>query len=320
LVGSILTVSTQETFHLFLLYSGIGLFHWVFRHRFLLISLNPQEADRQELWIRFWDLLFYISFGFVVTSSVQIAGVLLVFSYLIVPAVCGSLLSDRVGPRLLIGWALGFAASVVGLTGSYMWDLPTGATVVCTFGLILIFTATARVLPRHINRIRAGEGPRYLWGTALGASTLLLLSALYLMIHPRSKHLWLDLVDRAIPQINLVFLSPWEKETYLHSNDSIRRAEAELKRLQEMHLKVTWGELELSPEMKSRLLQALAGRTEIAWGDRMVLGTLREKARVRQRFVLGLPVALIGAGFLWMSLRWLMCYGPKRSKALSLFV
>jgi len=313
LVGSILTVSTQETLNLLLLYSGVGLFHWIFRHRFLLISLDPQEADRQGLWVRFWDFLFYISFGFVVTSSVQIAGVLLVFSYLIVPAVCGSLFSHRVGPRLLIGWTLGFAASVVGLTGSYVWDLPTGATVVCTFGLILILAAIARILPRHLHRIRVGEGPRYLWGAATGASTLLLLAALYLMIHPRGSHPWLDLAERAIPHINLLFLSPWEKETYLHSIESIRRAEAELKRLQEMHLKVTWGELELSPEMKSRLLQTLAGRTEMTWGDRMVLGTLRQKARVRQRFILGIPLFLIGAGFLWMSIRRVIYLRTKRS-------
>src|SRR3970282_1363135 len=193
LVGSILTVSAQETFTLLLLYGGIGLFHWVFRHRFLLISLDPQEADRQGLWIRFWDFLFYISFGFVVTSSVQIAGVLLVFSYLIVPAVCGSFFSVRVGPLLAIGWVWGFAASVVGLSGSYVWDLPTGATVVCTFGLILILRALARILPPHLTRIRAGEGHRYLWGTVMGGSVLLLLAALYLMIHPRGSHLWLHL-------------------------------------------------------------------------------------------------------------------------------
>ncbi|MGH7372074.1 MAG: metal ABC transporter permease, partial [Candidatus Methylomirabilales bacterium] len=319
LVGSILTVSTQETLTLLLLYSGIGVFHWVFRHRFLLISLEPQEADRQGLWVRFWDFLFYISFGFVVTSSVQIAGVLLIFSYLIVPAVCGSLFSVRVGPRLLIGWALGFAASVLGLSGSYVWDLPTGATVVCTFGLILILSAMARVLPGHLSRIRAGAGPRYLWGIAMGGSALLLMAALYLMIHPHGSHPWLDLADRTVPEMNLVFLSRVERETYLHSIESIRRAEAELKRLQEMQLKVTWGELEISAEMKGRLLQTVAGRTEIAWGDRMVLGTLRGKARVRQRFVLGLPLSAIAGGLLWMSLRQLR-YLRSKGKPSSLFV
>jgi hypothetical protein len=154
----------------------------------------------------------------------------------------------------------------------------------------------------------------------MGCSALLLLGALYVMIHPRGSHPWLDLADRAVPEINLAFLSRVERETYLHSIDSIRRAEAELKRLQDMHLKVTWGEMEISAEMKGRLLQTLAGRTEIAWGDRMVLGTLREKARVRQRFILGLPAAVIGAGLLWMSFRRLMYYRSKRSKVPSLFV
>jgi hypothetical protein len=200
-----------------------------------------------------------------------------------------------------------------------VWDLPTGATVVCTFGLILILSAVARILPRHLSRIRAGEGFRYVWGTAMGGSALVLAAALYLIIHPRASHPWLNLAERAIPEINLAFLSAWERETYLHSIDSIRRAEAELKRLQDMHLKVTWGELEISAEMKGRLLQTLASRTEIAWGDRMVLGTLREKARVRQRFILGVPLSAIAAGLLWMSLRRLR-YLRSKGKPSSLFV
>ena len=84
--------------------------------------------------MRFWDFLFYASFGFVVTSSVAIAGVLLVFCYLIVPSVAAMLYSDRIGPRLAIGWTMGTVVSALGIYLSVKLDLPTGATMVCTFG------------------------------------------------------------------------------------------------------------------------------------------------------------------------------------------
>jgi len=87
LVGNILAVSRAEVAKTALLYGGIGLFHYFFRKKFLLISTNTVQAEASGMSIRFWDFLFYASFGFVVTSSVAIAGVLLVFCYLIVPSV-----------------------------------------------------------------------------------------------------------------------------------------------------------------------------------------------------------------------------------------
>jgi zinc/manganese transport system permease protein len=96
--------------------------------------------------LRLWDFLFYASFGFVVTRSVAIAGVLLVFCYLIVPSVAAMLFADRIGPRLAIGWTMGSIVSAVGVYLSLTWDLPTGATIVCTFGFVLIVMAAVRVL------------------------------------------------------------------------------------------------------------------------------------------------------------------------------
>ena len=89
-----------------------------------------------------WDLLFYLSLAWVVTSSVQTAGVLLIFSFLIVPAVCGLLLSGDFTKSLLWGWAVGTAVSLVGSVLSYILDLPTGATIVCVFGFTLLTIAT----------------------------------------------------------------------------------------------------------------------------------------------------------------------------------
>jgi zinc/manganese transport system permease protein len=138
LVGNILAVDRAEVLTTALLYGVIGFFHYIFRRNFLLISTDPARAEAQGLSLRFWDFLFYASFGLVVTSSVSIAGVLLVFCYLIVPSVGAMLLVENVGTRLAIGWAMGTVVSALGVCFSVWLDLPTGATIVCTFGAVLL--------------------------------------------------------------------------------------------------------------------------------------------------------------------------------------
>lgn len=138
LVGNILAVSWTEVGHTALLYGAIGIFHFIFRHKFLMISMNHHKTDLHGMSVRFWDFLFYASFGIVVTSSVAIAGVLLVFCYLIAPSVGAMLFANRIGPRLAIGWTMGTLVSALGVYLSVLIDLPTGATIVCTFGLVLV--------------------------------------------------------------------------------------------------------------------------------------------------------------------------------------
>jgi len=106
--------------------------------------MDEQEAERRGLNIRFWDFLFYMSFGFVVTSSVAIAGVLLVFCFLIVPSVTAMLFASRLGARLAIGWTMGALVSAGGVALSFLLDLPTGAAIVATFGLTLLILAGVR--------------------------------------------------------------------------------------------------------------------------------------------------------------------------------
>jgi zinc/manganese transport system permease protein len=149
LVGNILTVSWQEVRKTALIYGAIGLFHYLMRKNFLLISTDPRAAEEQGLPVRFLDFLFYASFGFVVTSSVAIAGVLLVFCYLIVPSVGAMLYAERIGPRLAIGWTMGTLVSGLGVYLSLVIDAPTGATIVCTFGIVLILMALFRGVVRR---------------------------------------------------------------------------------------------------------------------------------------------------------------------------
>jgi zinc/manganese transport system permease protein len=146
LVGNIIAVSWHDVTKTALLYGAIGLFHYIFRKPFLAISLNHDREEAAGLNVRWWDFLFYASFGFVVTSSVAIAGVLLVFCYLIVPSVAAMLFADTIGKRLAIGWTMGTIVSALGVYLSLILDLPTGATIVCTFGLVLVLMAIVRVL------------------------------------------------------------------------------------------------------------------------------------------------------------------------------
>jgi zinc/manganese transport system permease protein len=155
LVGNILAVQWPEVWTTAALYAAIGVFHFVFRKRFLAISMNHGGAEATGSSVRLWDFLFYASFGLVVTRSVAIAGVLLVFCYLIVPSVAAMLYSDHIGKRLAIGWTMGTVVSALGIYLSVQLDLPTGATMVCTFGLVLVLMALARPL---LVRRRAAEG------------------------------------------------------------------------------------------------------------------------------------------------------------------
>ncbi|MBI4488130.1 MAG: metal ABC transporter permease, partial [Deltaproteobacteria bacterium] len=194
LVGSILTVTLKEIGMLALLYGIVGAFHWAIRQPLLEISFHPDAALNKGRWVRWWDFVFYASFGFVVTSSVQIAGVLLVFSYLIVPAAIAALLTQSVIKRLALGWGLGFVVSILGLLASATWDLPTGATVVATFGVLIAAVAAWLGLHSLVRGVRA-QGPRALTGVGIAAFAVAGVAGLLLLIFPRVDHHWLNWLE-----------------------------------------------------------------------------------------------------------------------------
>ena len=158
LVGNILSVDGATLIKTAVLYSLVGLFHFVFRRKFLAISVGAHTGEAEQIEnIKLWDFLFYTSFGFVVTSSVSIAGVLLVFSYLIVPSVAAMLFSKSIGTRLAIGWTMGAVVSALGVLLSFKLDLPTGTTIVCTFGVTLALMTLVWAVrrPRETNEAEA---------------------------------------------------------------------------------------------------------------------------------------------------------------------
>ena len=149
LAGSILFVGRETIVLAAVVFAAIGVFHWVYRRQFFLISMNPAGAEAQGVSLRLWDFLFYASLGFAVTSAVSIAGVLLVFSYLVIPAVVAMLFADRIGTRLAIGWVVGTLVSAIGCSVSYFQDLPSGPTIVACFGGALVVAGIVHYVVVH---------------------------------------------------------------------------------------------------------------------------------------------------------------------------
>lgn len=145
LVGNLLLVTPHEVIKMALIYGAVGLLHFGLRRQFFLITERPDEAFR-TLNVRWWDFVFYVSFGIVVTSSVKIAGVLVVFAYLVVPSACAALYAESVKARLAIAWGVAAAVSVLGIAASYFMDLSTGSAVICAFGLTLVALALLKKL------------------------------------------------------------------------------------------------------------------------------------------------------------------------------
>ena len=293
LVGSILTVSGAEVAGLAGLYAGVGLVHWLARRPLLAISFASGDAAGAR--VIGWDALFYASFALVVTSSVRVAGVLLVFAFLVVPAAIATLLGRGVATRLALGWAAGGVVSAAGLLASFRWDLPSGATVVAAFGAALAVTAAARGGRAVATAVRTG-GVAALEPGAIVLAALAALAGALLAVFPAMDHPWLDAVERVAPSMQEAFLTPSERRVRRDSVEAVAHGERQLRAARALQQDVEWGARTLDAADRERLRQFLAGRSEIAAGDRMVLGTLRGKARERQRYWLGLPLVTVGLG------------------------
>lgn len=146
LVGSLIWVTWATNLKLAIAYAILGAFHFILRKRFLTISFHPEQAESAGWQVKWWDFLFYLSFGVVITFSVPVGGVLMVFTFLVVPAAIAFLFTRDLGRLATISWAAGALASALGLWISYRLDLPTGPLIVCTSGLLLALAGVARRL------------------------------------------------------------------------------------------------------------------------------------------------------------------------------
>ena len=285
LIGSILTVTPQEVGALAALYAVIGVVHFTLRRPLIEVSFDSAGAASRGRRLFVWDFVFYGSFAVVVTSSVRIAGVLLVFAYLIVPAAIANLFINDLGRRLLLAWAVGVILTAAGLYASWSWDLPTGPAIVSAFGVAMAAGGLAfglkRLSLRNVSRI---------------SLIVIAIAGLLLLAFPRMDQPWLDAIESIAPPVQNAFLTDYERTTRTDMIASIESSHAELTRLRELEQNVRWGSAEMDAEKVERLRQYLAGRGEIAAGEQLVLRHLRDKARDRQRLLLGLPLVVIGVG------------------------
>ena len=142
LTGTLIWVNWPTIGKIAGVYTAVGLFHYVLRRKFLALTFAPERVGN----IRLWDFVFYVTFGIVISLSVEIAGVLMVFTGLVIPAVIAFLYTNRFGLALLIAWGAGTLAILSGIGASFYWDLATGPLLVCTFGVTLIVAAVLRPL------------------------------------------------------------------------------------------------------------------------------------------------------------------------------
>lgn len=157
LTGSLLWVTWPQIWKTAVVFGVIGVVHWLLRSRFLTISLRPELALEKGWRVAWWDFLFYALFGIVVTSSVAIAGVLLVFTFLVIPAVIAFLFTARTAPLLSIAWSSATLATLLGLYGSFATDMPTGPVVVCAFAIVLILAFVLRRIIKRPTHEAAGQ-------------------------------------------------------------------------------------------------------------------------------------------------------------------
>lgn len=196
LTGDLLLVSLKTVGQTALLYAVIGVFHIIFRKKFLSISLDPEGARASGINIHLWDLLFYMSFGMVITRSVSIVGVLLVFSYLIVPAVIAQMWNSTLKGRLLIGWFVAVVASTAGILWSFYSDYPTGPAIVVMLAIFLVISGIAYYLANAQSKARALATI-----VAIFAFGLLFLYALSEFRKPEAKEVKLSPVDLLLNEL-----------------------------------------------------------------------------------------------------------------------
>ncbi len=280
LTGNILITGMAEVAAIAPIYLVIGALHWVLRDR-----LAPSGEGS---WL--WEFVFYATFGFVVTSSVALAGVLLVFSFLIMPAAIGVLFADNLQRQLAIGWVVGTLASAVGLAVSYGGDLPTGAAMVCTFGATLALAGLICVFWPG----RSGASLRRValvarWCVAL----ILLASALLLVVAPRADHPVFDWIEYLFPPVRQAYFTKGEAATYQEAAAFAERYRREADRLNELETRSRAEDQPLDDLQVRRISSFIKSYTEMRKGEEFVQREVRSRARERIRWLAGGAMLLI---------------------------
>ena len=272
LTGNILTSGFDDLLIVTPLYVVIAALHWMVRR-----WSTPRDSF-------VGDYAFYAMFGIVVTSSVALAGVLLVFSFLIIPAAIGMLHADTPARQLAIGWIAGVIASALGLAASFTLDLPTGATMVCVFGVTLTIAGFARPFVHGDARRAAQRGlaaARYVVALALAGSALLLMAS------PRADQPLLDAAEYTLPALRTFYFTAGEAQAHADARQYAERYRNEAERLNAFEAQSRARNEALDDAMLARVSSFLKSYGEMTRGEEFVMHEVRSRARERTRWVIG---------------------------------
>ena len=281
--GNILTSGTEDLHILVPLYVAIGVVHWLLRRRLSGGASLP------------WEFVFYASFGVVVTSSVALAGVLLVFSFLIVPAAIGVLHAQTLGRQLLVGWVAGALTSAAGLAASFAFDLPTGAAMVCAFGIALAVAGLAW----YGRRIGARDATLRIVATARWTLAFVVAtSGLWWLAAPRADQPLVDMVEAALPSLRQLYFSAVETETYDDARRFDERYRLEAERLNELETRNRAEGTRIDDMTIRRISSFLKSYGEMRKGEQFVMHEVRARARERWRWAAAALLLLASAALM----------------------
>jgi len=281
LTGNILTSGLNDVVLIVPLYVAVGAVHWLLRRR--LTGTGSFV----------WEFVFYATFGVVVTSSVALAGVLLVFSFLIIPAAIGVMFASSLARQLAIGWIAGTLTSAAGIAASFAFDLPTGAAMVCAFGGSL---ALAGLLYPFLRGERVRAWRMTMAVARWGAAAILVGSALQLMLAPRADQPLLGIAEYAFPSLRNLYFTRAEAATFDDADEHAERYRLEAEKLNELERRNRTEEVALDDFEVRRISSFLKSYGEMRNGEQFVMGEIRARARERLRWPLG--AALLMAGLL----------------------
>ena len=287
LTGNILTSGLNEIAVIVPLYLAVALLHFLLRHKL---------AQSGSL---FWEFVFYATFGMVVTSSVALAGVLLVFSFLIIPAAIGVMFASTLSRQLAIGWIAGILTSAAGFSASFAFDLPTGAAIVCAFGAALALAGLLYPFIRGDRLVALKVAGRVVrWGVA----ALIAGSAIQLAVTPRADLPLIDMFEHAAPSLRNLYFTRAEATAYQEAGDYAERHRLAAEQLIEQERRSrTQGEA-LDETAVQRISSFLKSYAEMRKGEQFVMAEIRARARERVRWSASL--GLLAAALLLAPLPW----------------
>jgi zinc/manganese transport system permease protein len=298
LIGSILSVERDRVVELAVVYGLVGIVLWTLHGRLVALSDRLGEPGRAAWQVVVLDLAFYVAFGVVVTSSVAVAGILLVFCFLIIPALVGAMFTRRIGPALALGWTSGTAASAAGLWGSFAFDAPTGAAMVLALVASLAIATTLRALVFTAAAERARRSAAAARAVGIGAAVLVLVSSVWLIVAPAADQPLLTLLETTFGLGPEPFLSDDERATYEDAAATAQRLKGQIEGLNTRERTARWKGAEMSDDDVRRIGSYQRSFNEMARGELFVMDVLRGRARERQRWYVGVPLAAVAVATL----------------------